>query len=569
MRSTFFSLLVMGSLSSFAAFADEIPVESKIRAATVYNDRATLTRQAKVTVPAGSHTLVFKGLPVSIFTDSLRTEGKAQGKIRFGAISHKTESHEDYVVPKEKEISAQIELLSDQKKMLFDEKQALTGSLTFLGKLGEQAVLRASEDIAQINLKPEEWKGAADAIYSKGFENMKAMNTLDVSMRNIDKQIKKLEDELAQLRTGETQTMLVQIPLESEAETILTVDLSYQISNVSWQPVYDARLDTSSGKLDLIQYGEVWQNTGEDWEGVELTLSTAQPSRGAGLPDLDTQWVNLLQPVKVKPMAAAMNGAGMAMDSAAPQEMSAKSLERALMVGESAMPVPIESDEFEEAEFVSAEIDTEGFVGAYKITGSADVKSDGTHSKHLIGAFDTDSTLQVQVKPQISTEAFLVAKTKLKGEAPVLPGMVNLFRDGAFIGQHDMQMLRPGDEEILAFGVDDNVRIKRNLLKDENAESGLISKESVLERHFTTQVQNLHKQPIEIAVLETVPVPQNERIRVEIIKDKTTPGYVSDLDNIKGLTQWTAKLEAGAKGDVALGWKVIWPKDGIINGIPQ
>lgn len=566
MRRTFFSLLILGTLSSFTAHADEISVESKIRAATVYSDRATLTRQAKVTVPAGAHTLVFKGLPISIFADSLRSEGKTQGKIRFGAISHKIESHEDYVVPKEKEIRAQIELLNDQKKTFEDEKNAVLNAHRFLEKLGEQAILRAGEEIAQINLKPEEWKGAADAIYSKSFENLKAVSTLDISIRTLDKQIKKLEDELAQLRTGDTQNILVKIPLEADSETALIVDLSYQIPNVSWQPVYDARLDTSTGKLELIQYGEVWQQTGEDWEGIELTLSTAQPSRGAGLPDLYTHWVNLIAPVNPMPMAAAMNGASVAMDAAAPQA-SLKSLERALVVGESAIPTPVEPVEFIDAEFISAEIDTEGFVGAYKITGSADVKSDGTHSKHLIGTFDTESILQVQVKPQISTEAFLVAKTKLKGDSPVLPGQVNLFRDGAFIGQHDMQMLRPEDEEILAFGVDDNVRVKRNILKDENAESGLISKENVLERHFITEVQNLHKNAIDVVVLETVPVSQNERIRVEILKDKTTPGYVSDLDNVKGATQWTAKLEAGAKGDVALGWKVTWPKGENITGL--
>ncbi len=562
MRRSFFMLMVLSSLSSIPAYAEDVQVDSSIGSATVYNDRATLTRTAKVEIPAGAHNLVFTGLPVSLYPDSLRTEGVSSANVTFGALTHKRENFQDYVVPREKELNAQLETLQDERKLLDAEKRALQAGQEFIRNIGKQAALRSDEEVAELNLNPEEWAAAADGISSKLMESMKGEHAVEMKIREANEKIQKVQRELNELRTGQKQAYSVTIPYESDKDTTLTIDLSYQLPGVSWQPIYDARLDMKTGEMDLIQYGSVWQNTGEDWKDIELTLSTAQPSRGTSLPDLSTQWVSLYEQhaarsknsyARMEASVTGMAAAPMAMDMGEAMEMEEG--------------VALKKEILHKAGFQTAQIATDGFVGEYKITGPATVKSDGTQAKLLIGAFETENWRQVQVKPQYSTEAFLVVKTKLKGEAPVLPGQVNLFRDGAFIGKTYLPMLRPDDVEELAFGIDDNVTVKRNTLKDKSSESGIISKESSLERNFVTEIQNLHKEPVEIAVLETVPVSQDEQITVEILKDKTTSGYEADLKDVKGVTRWTKQLAPQEKAKVTLGWRVTWPKDKNISGL--
>ena len=215
----------------------------------------------------------------------------------------------------------------------------------------------------------------------------------------------------------------------------------------------------------------------------------------------------------------------------------------------------------------AAQINTEGFVGEYNITGPATVKADGTQAKLLVGAFDVKTALQVQVKPALSNDAYLVVKATLQGDAPILPGQVNLFRDGAYIGQTHVKMLRPNDVTELAFGIDDNVTVKRNMIKDERSEAGLLTKETTVERHYVTDIQNLHKAPVQVAVLDSVPVSKDERVRVEILKANTTAGYESDLKNVKGITRWIKDMAPNSKTQVNLGWKVSWPKDQSISGL--
>ena len=581
--------LCLLSLAPSLAFAEEFTADSKITAVTVYSDRATITRQAVIQIPAGSHTVSFDKLPNRIIADSLRADGSAASAVKFGAVVRKQVANLEIVMPQAKELNDKIESLQDQRKIIDNEKQALAAKKAFLNNIGTQATLRTNEAIAEINLKPDQWANAAQAIYTGLSEILSADTQLDIKIREIDNQLMQLRSTLYNLNSGQSESFNVSVPLESSAATTLTLNLSYQVTNASWNPIYDARLNTQSGQLDLVQYGAVRQRTGEDWEGIKLTLSTAQPQRGASLPDLTPYWIDLLIASPVPVMQEAM------------EVYNDQRISEAVSVGQSRMPTPISPPktflpapasneagsagdplqrwrqmqeekllierEKNNVQFSVAKMDTGGFVSEYKITGPASVTADGTESKLMVGRFDTDSLLQVHIKPQISTDAFLVSKAKLKGDSPVLPGAVSLFRDGAYVGQTSIPLLRPDEEHVMFFGTDDQVSVKRKVLKDEKKDAGMILRENTQERRFITEIMNLHTKPVQIVVKETIPTGRNEKISSEILKDETLAGYEQDSANIKGLLRWQFELEPKAKKDVKLGWKVTWPKDTSLSGL--
>ena len=196
-----------------------------------------------------------------------------------------------------------------------------------------------------------------------------------------------------------------------------------------------------------------------------------------------------------------------------------------------------------------------------------DGASDGSESKLLIGSFETETKLHVEVKPQLNQQAYLVARSVLLGEAPILPGKINLFRDDSYIGQSHMPLLRPGEEQNLAFGVDDNVSVAHRSLKDKASEEGLIGKSRVLERQFVTEIINLHKKPFEVVLLQNTPVSKDENIKVVIDKGMTTSGYEVDTDNIKGVMRWVQTLKPKEQKDITLGWKVMWPDGQVVDGL--
>lgn len=556
----FFVFLSVSLFIFTPAQAEIIKAESEITAATVYTSRATVTRRAVVQIPTGDHTVVFDGLPATLFPDSLRAEGSAAAEVQFGALTHKQVQAAELTAPRERELTTKLETLQDQRRAVEAEKQALSSKKEFLENLGKQASLRSNEEIAEINLKPEQWAGAANTIHSGISEILTAQLQLDIKLRDTDEEIRKIQRELNELRTGQRSTYEVAVPLVSDAATSLTIEISYQVPNATWQPVYDARLDTESEDLTLVQYGAVRQNTGEDWSNVSLSLSTAQPHRGASLPDLRPQWIDLWDPSAARGDAARGGNNFSSIARNMIEKPAVMSMEMADMA---ASPAPKE----QKARFAQAEIETGGFISEYKIPGPASVTSDGSETKLMVGGFETDSKIQIHIKPQISTEAFVVALAKLKGEAPILPGQASLFRDGSYIGQTALPLLRPGEEHDLFFGIDDQLSVKRHVVKDQKDEAGIVARSNALERHFVTELQNLHSQPVEIVVRETIPVPRNDKIEVQILKDVTTPDYTSDVDNIKGLLGWTFTLPAKEERELGLGWRVSWPKDQNLSGL--
>ena len=68
------------------------------------------------------------------------------------------------------------------------------------------------------------------------------------------------------------------------------------IGNASWAPSYDARVDSTTGRVELLYNALIRQKTTEDWSDVRLVLSTAQQGRNGRMPDLEPAFVDFKIP---------------------------------------------------------------------------------------------------------------------------------------------------------------------------------------------------------------------------------------------------------------------------------
>lgn len=555
--------------------ADTIVAEGKITSVTVYSDRAKVTRHATVEIPAGKSTVAFTDMSYDLIKDSLRADGRASEKVKFGAVSLKKIYVPNAASPRELELYKQYEPLLDQKRFLDAERIALDTKKTFINRLGQQAATTSDKDMQKNELKPQQWLMAANDLQSGMLDAMRAGVQVDIKERELNREIERMNNQLKEYGKKKTVTYVVLVPMESEGATKLELDLSYQVKNATWFPLYDARLDTAGeNELQIMQYGIVKQQTGEDWDNVSLSLSTARPQMATGLPSLTSRWIDaeLVGDLLVPPVQATPAGDPLAewRQKAEARRLSLES-ETAPPESEEYAPVPmvtpIRPVEGYRAQLTPAVIETGGYVSEYKIPGPARVLSDGSDTKLAIGNFDAQSEIQVHVNPQMSTDAYLVAQMKLNGDAPILPGTINLFRDGAYIGQGKIPLLRPDEEHDLSFGLDDQVSVKHNTLKDENKEEGMISKDNVIERQYVTEIENLHTTPVKVVVKEIIPTSKNEKVVVDVRKDFTTQGYTLDAKNIKGMMDWKFDLAAKTKKELKLGWTVTWPKDHRLKGL--
>jgi hypothetical protein len=95
---------------------------------------------------------------------------------------------------------------------------------------------------------------------------------------------------VAKLNRGGFSERLVQVLAVVDAGAAAGADLQleYFVPGASWKPAYDLHFAPARGQARLETAAVVQQATGENWEQVALSFSTAIPGRGIDLPELLT-----------------------------------------------------------------------------------------------------------------------------------------------------------------------------------------------------------------------------------------------------------------------------------------
>ena len=257
-------------------------------------------------------------------------------------------------------------------------------------------------------------------------------------------------------------------------------------------------------------------------------------------PELETRWLNLDEPVKKR----------------------GKMLERGAAVYRNDSSFADTMDEPSgTAEIAAAEFSGSDFAGTFAVKGKANVPSDGSEHRFLVGGWSAKADIYAQTVPAVQPAAYVMASTQLNAPAPLLPGTMSLFRDGAFIGDSEMNFLRPNAKLHLSFGQDDKILVKHTIADFEEDNGGRISRNNKITIRTAAAVQNLHKEPLKIAVYDFLPVARNSDIAVKITKDKTTAGYETDPDGKVGVIKWESVYQPQEQKTVDYGYTITYPKD--------
>ena len=97
-------------------------------------------------------------------------------------------------------------------------------------------------------------------------------------------------------------TVIVRLSYEGEASAIVEQRLvvEYFVPGARWTPTYICRLDSAGNQATIAVRALICQRTGEDWSGVRLELSTAEPMAWCELPELPSLRLGRAQSVMRK-----------------------------------------------------------------------------------------------------------------------------------------------------------------------------------------------------------------------------------------------------------------------------
>jgi len=523
-RRTYIAVAV--ALFATSAFAQE---GGRITKVVLYPGSATIERAAPVA--QGQARVVLTGLPANFDPRTLRVE--ADPGIRIGEIAVRDVARADALGGRESQLEAKIQAMKDEKAMLDVDARSAELVRDFLVSLNSK-----QEKQRQAAIDPKAIPSVLEAIRRGGADAYGTIQRVELKKRALDKQIAALERDLARLKSGAHDSRTLTISLA--AASAGAVRASYQVANAGWRPVYRAGLDSTHSRIELERQATVTQRTGEDWSGVSLRLSTGQP-RAAALIDPVTWQLALRQPAEM--------------------------LDQVAVRGMAAAPAPVKARESsgiraDQPQTIS-EFQTE-YATEFEVSGRVDIAADGRQVNVSLTRQWVPVKQKIRIVPRRDLAPMVTAEAE-RPEGVWLPGDVQLYRDGAYIGSTFWQA-HAKDRLVLPFGRDDRVQVTVNRLKNRTGSGGFVGTKA--ERQIADQytIVSRHKAPVEVLLLEASPVAVSDRISVEAAfepKPKT-----ENWEDRRGVVAWERPLAPGETLKFVADYTITYPKDVVVVGLP-
>jgi uncharacterized protein (TIGR02231 family) len=522
-----------------------------IIAATVYPEYVRINRRGTIKLNKGNHTLEISKLPLSINPDSLRASIYGAASPRLLSAQVKRVLYPDLPTDPLQKLGIEIEKMKDDLKRLEVKLELIKQNRNILDKLADQVDTYATALAA--GEKTVEQQLDYFAKLRKQAEKLDdEMFTLQTTQRQLTQQLEKSSKELEQYlnsRPHECYTASIDVEVFSHAE--MTIEISYVASEAGWKPVYDLRLleKAYSPSLEVSYLADVTQNTGETWDEISLTLSTARPALTSTLPELEPWYINPPEPIY--PVATL---------GIEPQLLPADMTKEPLAVN---IPGTFLGRKGERHDDMAALVTTVGTSVSYLIPNPVTIPSDGAPHKVNVAHFPLAPVVDYVSTPKLANAVYRRAKADNKSPYTLLPGQANILISDEYVGSTQLELTVPEGKIEIYLGNDSRLKVERELKRRE-IDRRLLGGKTHLAYGYEITVESMLPYSANLTVYDQIPTPRYAEIKVKLESAEPKPTDQSGLNQLI----WSLALDPKEKRTIRFDFSVEIPQDLKVIGLP-
>lgn len=534
--------------------------KSIITAVTVYTDRAQVTRRCTAELIIGENSIIFDKLPKNVDPNNIQVNGKGAAIIKD--VRFKKKQYEEIADELVLKLQKERQEVQDELSIVEDNIALANGEKDFVKQI-VQKLTEPSQNKKSAELEPDKWVKMVSFYRQKMAAGDKEIRDYRHKQRVLLQKADKLTRELKDFGSKKEKTKnIVEVIVQANNEGQMHLDLTYIVPGPSWYPVYDLRIDSENKNVNIAYNAIVRQNTGENWEDVSLSLSTAKPRISGSLPSLRPWRIDIYK--EIDDFDAKMDFEKVR----APLAKTMKKAKKEMQLSAGMMKDFAEAvEELPELEISEANVVTGATSVLFTIDGGSTISGNNQEFKVAVMMRDFPAEFSYSSVPKLSQFAYLTAKVKNVTDFPFLAGKSNIYLDNAFVANSKLELVAPDEEFETFLGVDEAMKVEYKFIKKYETTEGLISKKTKFAFEYKIIITNKKKTEEKITLKDQLPIAQHDDIAVELIK----PDYKKDTTELKineeKEIEWSLKIAAGQKLEIPFSFSIEYPKSESLTGL--
>ncbi len=523
--------------------------DTQIKTVTVFRDGARIIRKGTTKVKAGEQTIIVGGITEFAQKDSFRVKGKGHAVLRGIDVKKTTKTYE----PEE-----ELDKLVKQLKSLEKQQEVLSTN----AEIQETRISHLETIASSFSSVFGKWYAAGESSLGQLDEmdktTMKQLTDAKKKLRSIQDESEDLSAKISALQAninkvqGQRRTEThheVHIVIDAKEATNLDLEVTYQLSFAGWSPTYD--VDLKENEASLKRIAMIYNNTLEDWQDVNLSVSTAS-ARPVRAVDASPFYVDVYRPL---PTTTASSGGMSFMSRLADDRDEEKAddfdgiMDMAPAEEEMLEPMP------EIAEAYAEVSESLSGIVIYDVPGEVTIKSnDDPHPVTLTEESFASRKLHfwnAYAMPEV------VAQDEItNGDSVILPGPVKVYALGDFIGESGLESISPREKFRLGTRTSYDVKATKKLVSKDTDKAGITRGKTKREYQYQLELESFAKTEVEVMVVDRIPHSTSEKIVIELLNPTPVPKK-SEL----GVLEWEVKVAPQKKTVITYDFEAEWEKD--------
>ena len=547
-------------------------VDGQVIEVTLYRGQAMVTREVPLPAGKGESEVVVSNLPEQVLPDSLFAESGDDVEIR--AVRYRNRPVGEAPREEVRKLDEAMQTVSDDITANQQMQQLMQSRMQYLDKLEGFVAPTAKTELSQGVLDAVALEKITTFSFAQRSEIAAQQLKLAQEARELQKQLTLLQRQRSELTAGATNNVREAVLFVSkEAEAAGAIRLSYLVGSCGWSPTYTVRAEGERKSAEIEYNALIQQVTGEDWNRVKLTLSTASPALAAAGPGLAPFHVTL-QSSSPNQVAQGPQGGKYAQQDLVEQLNTYREQQRAanvdignsLNLGDnfaSSWRVNDIACNIQWLELTGGRESISTFqlgdAGAgdepslsYTLESPVSLASRSDQQMVRILQTELASDFYHVATPVLTSYVYREAELNNNSGQDFLAGPITVYLDGRYVGRTEIPTVARGEVFVVGFGADPQLRTRRELAdKTEGTQGG----NRELSIKYRLVVENFKEEAMAVRLFDRLPH-SDRKTDIEVTLGEMSDELSDDklyvrVEKPKGILRWEIDVPAQASGENA------------------